>query len=476
MKDFQKSIERIGDSLGIHPPDLVASMLMNPAIKEISNIKVGDLRREIQKQLKSMGGGSSSNGIRGWQRPAELMRGGPGSTIYGGMPKDMMGRVIDVEPMGLVGGRYGTGRVRPGQPTDTMGRTLGYGQSGKGFFSVFEDLGRGFVTGFTLGAVDLTRGKTGGLAENLPFGSRGIATKVGIKPSDILELAGHEKSAAVAKKLGKGHSEMCGCGTKDFIAAAGHALGQLLHTTGIDDMTLSDVLSKAHSLVGKGSGKRCDCMGGTGFFDVFEDIGKGFLAGATLGAVDLTDGRLGVMDKILPFASSGVATKLGVKPSDVAALSGNVAAAGALKVVGKGVIGDISKKVTNFLSKINSSSAARAAIGAATTGAAGYAAYRGYNSSRGDTNPDQDTSPGMAVRPDPCVTTLASEGIGSSRDFRKWAVRGNHPDKGGDSERFAVVSDCKDKLIGKGSAGSMPGNWTVANTGNYLTSRGSISR
>ena len=35
-------------------------------------------------------------------------------------------------------------------------------------------------------------------------------------------------------------------------------------------------------------------------------------------------------------------------------------------------------------------------------------------------------------------------GITNKKDFHQWALHGGHPDKGGDSEHFAIVSDCND--------------------------------
>ena len=48
-----------------------------------------------------------------------------------------------------------------------------------------------------------------------------------------------------------------------------------------------------------------------------------------------------------------------------------------------------------------------------------------------------------------CKDILAEHGITDMKSWRRWALK-NHPDKGGESELFAEVSDCVDKHI-KGS-------------------------
>jgi hypothetical protein len=41
---------------------------------------------------------------------------------------------------------------------------------------------------------------------------------------------------------------------------------------------------------------------------------------------------------------------------------------------------------------------------------------------------------------------LKREGIATRKDFRsKWALK-NHPDRGGDTAKFQIVSDCVDQL------------------------------
>lgn len=45
-----------------------------------------------------------------------------------------------------------------------------------------------------------------------------------------------------------------------------------------------------------------------------------------------------------------------------------------------------------------------------------------------------------------CAAVLKREGIATRKDFRsKWALK-NHPDRGGDTAKFQVVSDCVDQL------------------------------
>ena len=50
-----------------------------------------------------------------------------------------------------------------------------------------------------------------------------------------------------------------------------------------------------------------------------------------------------------------------------------------------------------------------------------------------------------------CLDVLKEHNIETVRDFNYWALRGGHPDKGGDTRIFQEVSDCVDKqLKGKG--------------------------
>ena len=48
-----------------------------------------------------------------------------------------------------------------------------------------------------------------------------------------------------------------------------------------------------------------------------------------------------------------------------------------------------------------------------------------------------------------CKDILAEHGITDMKSWRRWALK-NHPDKGGETELFAEVSDCVDRNI-KGS-------------------------
>ena len=81
---------------------------------------------------------------------------------------------------------------------------------------------------------------------------------------------------------------------------------------------------------GSGHKKKACPKNGKGFFS---DLGSGLLAGITLGAV-----RTGKTNKIgfLPFGKEGFATKLGINPSDVAALAGHPKYSAALKTIGQG--------------------------------------------------------------------------------------------------------------------------------------------
>jgi len=44
-----------------------------------------------------------------------------------------------------------------------------------------------------------------------------------------------------------------------------------------------------------------------------------------------------------------------------------------------------------------------------------------------------------------CQKELCKLGITNDKTFRKWSVKGGHPDKGGDGKYYAKVSDCRDK-------------------------------
>jgi len=69
-------------------------------------------------------------------------------------------------------------------------------QKGQGFF---EDLGKGFVKGFTLGAVDIDDSTKD--MKFLPFGEKGFLTEQGIKPSQLAALHPATASAAVPLAL-----------------------------------------------------------------------------------------------------------------------------------------------------------------------------------------------------------------------------------------------------------------------------------
>ena len=46
-----------------------------------------------------------------------------------------------------------------------------------------------------------------------------------------------------------------------------------------------------------------------------------------------------------------------------------------------------------------------------------------------------------------CKKILQNHNIQSLKDFRKWALK-NHPDKGGDTDTFGLVSGCNDEYFG----------------------------
>ena len=41
-----------------------------------------------------------------------------------------------------------------------------------------------------------------------------------------------------------------------------------------------------------------------------------------------------------------------------------------------------------------------------------------------------------------CANLMCSNNISNKRNFRKWAAKGGHPDKGGSTERFQDVINC----------------------------------
>jgi len=58
-----------------------------------------------------------------------------------------------------------------------------------------------------------------------------------------------------------------------------------------------------------------------------------------------------------------------------------------------------------------------------------------------------------------CKKILKNNDITSLKDFRKWALK-NHPDKGGDSEIFAIVSGCNDEYFGTNKRCDMDMNYS----------------
>jgi hypothetical protein len=59
-----------------------------------------------------------------------------------------------------------------------------------------------------------------------------------------------------------------------------------------------------------------------------------------------------------------------------------------------------------------------------------------------DSAPAEDTE-------DKCGKSLASAGITSRSDFRKWSLQ-NHPDRGGDTTKFQEISACVDTVFPSG--------------------------
>lgn len=67
--------------------------------------------------------------------------------------------------------------------------------------SFWSDLGDGFISGLTLGAVRPGKTKNIGF---LPFGSKGFATKAGVTPSLVAGLTGNPAAAAGLAAVGQG--------------------------------------------------------------------------------------------------------------------------------------------------------------------------------------------------------------------------------------------------------------------------------
>jgi hypothetical protein len=58
-----------------------------------------------------------------------------------------------------------------------------------------------------------------------------------------------------------------------------------------------------------------------------------------------------------------------------------------------------------------------------------------------------------------CKKILKNNDITNLKDFRKWALK-NHPDKGGDSEIFGIVSGCNDEYFGTNKRCDMDMNYS----------------
>ena len=58
-----------------------------------------------------------------------------------------------------------------------------------------------------------------------------------------------------------------------------------------------------------------------------------------------------------------------------------------------------------------------------------------------------------------CKKILKNNDITNLKDFRKWALK-NHPDKGGDSEIFGIVSGCNDEYFGTNKRCDMDVNYS----------------
>ena len=68
---------------------------------------------------------------------------------------------------------------------------------------------------------------------------------------------------------------------------------------------------------------------------------------------------------------------------------------------------------------------------------------------------DAKAEPDIAAALSECEELLAAHGVTDMKSWRKFALK-HHPDKGGDSELFARVSNCVDKHIkGSGNASKL---------------------
>ena len=51
----------------------------------------------------------------------------------------------------------------------------------------------------------------------------------------------------------------------------------------------------------------------------------------------------------------------------------------------------------------------------------------------------------MASKYTECQRLMCARGIRTRKDFLRWALKGGHPNKGGNTKMFASISDCNDK-------------------------------
>jgi hypothetical protein len=85
--------------------------------------------------------------------------------------------------------------------------------------------------------------------------------------------------------------------------------------------------------------------------------------------------------------------------------------------------------------------------------AAGIAAAAGAALSNAGRRSEPEPEPESSFTPpNPCPSLLASKGINSKREWRKWSAQGGHPDKGGDTPTYQRVTDCKEQMYGKGDS------------------------
>jgi hypothetical protein len=61
-----------------------------------------------------------------------------------------------------------------------------------------------------------------------------------------------------------------------------------------------------------------------------------------------------------------------------------------------------------------------------------------------DNDNNNDADAGFATLSDlECRAFACDENVSNTRTFCRWSVRGNHPDKGGNAQRYARMSDCR---------------------------------